>query len=238
MEFEEADAFRSSSCRVCDDVWNIIVSFLHHSRPTLSGLPPSGPPPGLSVKQHRTIFGNGRLCLGTHVSTGLRSVCKKLHRLAKEVESTPLFEIPRHCIRLKASHDVLGGGTGAEFVENLLVDFPNAWNKWYATYVPCTVTYAFSSPFIIQAYGLCLANDCPHRDPMDWEIAGISKTGKGMVVHTVKDGIPMTAPRFSWHFFTLPEPVEMSCFVFNVQASASKRYEVQLAQLAVFGRDV
>jgi len=64
-----------------------------------------------------------------------------------------------------ASHDVRGGGTGAEFAQNLLSTGTQAWNKWYALTNNAEVFITFKSNVIIDGLSYRAANDCPWRDP-------------------------------------------------------------------------
>jgi hypothetical protein len=83
--------------------------------------------------------------------------------------------IPKTSIRLTAAGDARGGGTGREHLHNLFNDGIEPWNKWlHPGYVAQSWVQAdfLDGKHVITAYGLCSANDSPHRDPIAWRLLG------------------------------------------------------------------
>jgi hypothetical protein len=140
---------------------------------------------------------------------------------AAAVSSTSLHQIT--ALSLSAAGDIRGGGTGREFVENLLRAETEPWCKWVhgSGYVRTSYVDAefLAGPHCVRRYGLCSANDAEHRDPAAWRllgrrVGGGSSSGTGGVsdwvpLHTVDPrggGCPFTA-RWQWHWFDLPDDV-------------------------------
>jgi len=66
-----------------------------------------------------------------------------------------------------AEFDVKGGGTGREFVKNILHDGEEAWNKWYqGKSKKSWIGFYFDGAVReIAAFAFKSANDYPSRDP-------------------------------------------------------------------------
>jgi hypothetical protein len=121
--------------------------------------------------------------------------------------------IPASSISLHAAGDVRGGGTGREFLSNLLRDGTEPWNKWlHPGFVETTwIEARFDQTFTICGYGLCSANDAPHRDPIAWTVLGrATAEEEWKPIHFV--GETMSGPfsfRWQWKWF----PIEPSAVV-------------------------
>jgi hypothetical protein len=125
--------------------------------------------------------------------------------------------VPRDRIRLSAAGDIHGGATGREHLTNLLNDGMEPWSKWvHPGYVESSWIQAdFEHPLELVGYGLCSANDCPHRDPLLWTLMGLP-VGKSAAsdddwvpLHfcggeSDNDG-PFTS-RWQWLWFTFDVP--------------------------------
>ena len=99
-------------------------------------------------------------------------------RLQRGIRDTPLSSthaVPSKSIRLEAAGDIRGGGTGREFVDNLLREENAPWCKWmHPGYAPTSwvVQWFLRDPLVIREYGVCSANDVPERDPASWKLWG------------------------------------------------------------------
>ncbi len=81
--------------------------------------------------------------------------------------------IPQSEMRLTAAGDVRGGGTGREYLVNLHNESTQSWDKWYHSGARSSwIQIDFTSSQSISRYGLCSANDSPHRDPAVFELRG------------------------------------------------------------------
>jgi len=71
-----------------------------------------------------------------------------------------------------AQHDVRGGGTRKEFVENILTDGQERWNKWYENKSKTSwVTADFNGQVReLTSFGFKSANDVAKRDPQNVKI--------------------------------------------------------------------
>lgn len=89
--------------------------------------------------------------------------------------------VPPTDMTLSAAGDVRGGGTGREVLRNLHNESTEAWDKWvHPGYATASWVHArLSRPYVLQAYSLCSANDCPHRDPVAWRLLGKGAQGEG-----------------------------------------------------------
>lgn len=104
-----------------------------------------------------------------------------------------------------AAGDIRGGGTGREFVSNLLLPaFPSQWAKWmHPGHVARSwVQYDLHAPIGIAGYGLLSANDCPGRDPAAWRLLGLpvgGAKGKWVTLHDAsRVGAQVFSGRFHW----------------------------------------
>jgi hypothetical protein len=115
--------------------------------------------------------------------------------------------IPKEKIAIGVAGDVCGGGTGKEFKENLLKDGKESWNKWlHPGYLYSSwILYDFGDHvFDVAAYGLCSANDCPHRDPIAWTLQGYdAETHQWIMLHHVSRDDDLFQSRFQWHWYSL-----------------------------------
>lgn len=76
-------------------------------------------------------------------------------------------------ITLTAAGDIQGGGTGGEFLGNLLMEGTENWNKWVHPHAVSSLVEAeFSSPRALFKYGIQSANDFPERDPQSFDFYG------------------------------------------------------------------
>jgi hypothetical protein len=85
--------------------------------------------------------------------------------------------VPETAVTFSASHDVCGGGTGNEYVENLAKTGTQPWNKWYTGYgnsasVTQYIQRGAEPEYYISKYAFCTANDCDIRDPVSWTLTG------------------------------------------------------------------
>jgi hypothetical protein len=84
--------------------------------------------------------------------------------------------VPAAELRFTASADVRGGGTGAEYVENLKNSSTEPWDKWFTgggrtAWVTQHINLS-EQQYYITKYALCSANDCANRDPVAWKLTG------------------------------------------------------------------
>ena len=111
--------------------------------------------------------------------------------------------------KLAASHDVRGGGTGREFLGNILSDRCKLRSKWYAVLsrptdansggahcVSGTITLAVvtlaTARHVVRVYTFRSAGDCPDRDPSCWTVhRGCAATAP--VFHALVDQMRMAA---------------------------------------------
>ena len=111
----------------------------------------------------------------------VRAACRQTHRLINDDDE--LSVKARYCIRRvevqpsswSARGDVRGGGTGREFLRNLGVDGKLPWNKWFDAGAGGSswVHAMLGRPTRLVGYALMSGNDCPHRDPTDWEVTSM-----------------------------------------------------------------
>eukprot|EP00762_Andalucia_godoyi_P003408 ANDGO_06682.mRNA.1 hypothetical protein SPRG_03327 len=116
--------------------------------------------------------------------------------------------IPKEHISLDAAGDIRGGGTGREFLENLLSDGQQPWNKWvHPGYVRRSWILAkFDSPYKVAEYGLCSANDAPNRDPQSWTLWGLAPyASEWTVLHEVPHF--WFSRRWEWTRCTIAHPM-------------------------------
>lgn len=195
---------------------------------------------------------------------------------AAPIATSITVRIPSTDIVLTAAGDIRGGGTGREFVTNLLEDGAQGWNKWcHPGYVRSSwvqadfvdpAAAASSSPasggagahshqrhvetqrpllrgprgqyhrggmpggaagaaasssqqqrppsksYAIASYGMCSANDCPHRDPSSWVLRGkAAASDEWIELHRVDaendaNGfcMPQFQHRWQWRWFDIP----------------------------------
>ena len=160
-------------------------------------------------------------------------------------------------LTVHATSDVRGGGTAGEFIDNLVVDGSDVWNKWFSTAgFPTSVTFKYRRPVTVTGYAFKLGNDCRHRDPMSWQVSVATATGgdDALVVHTVADArrLPLPGSRYDWWVFpdwapsyhmtafdggaVVPRPVsDCEAVTFTFTAARSSGPELQLSQIVVFG---
>jgi hypothetical protein len=112
-------------------------------------------------------------------------------------------------ISIQVAGDICGGGTGKEVKENLLKDGQEAWNKWVhpGSVHSSWIIYDFGNTTLnIFAYGLCSANDCPRRDPIQWTLEGYDSTlNQWTKLHHVPEDRNLFQSRFEWHWYTLDD---------------------------------
>jgi hypothetical protein len=114
-----------------------------------------------------------------------------------------LVLIPKEKISISVARDIGGGGTGREYKDNLLKDGKESWNKWVhpGRVAKSWILYDFGDHvFDIAAYGLCSANDCPHRDPIAWTLEGYAADkNQWTVLHKFLGNDDVFESRFQWH---------------------------------------
>ena len=141
-------------------------------------------------------------------------------------QSSQLSEpIPAARVNITASHDCRGGGTGREYVTNLLSNGTENWNKWFTDggmSSSAWVQQQFPVPFRIVSYTLCSANDCPRRDPTSWTLLGKpfditthTDSPIWVVLHRVNTADFVFSRRWESRTFCLPE--EQQLFYSNVR---------------------
>lgn len=139
-----------------------------------------------------------------------RLTCRQVRRLVDgdgDLAAKALYSIRRVPVQKSswsARGDVRGGGTGREFVHNLGIDGKLPWNKWYDASAPGSswVQASLGRPARLVGYALMSGNDCPHRDPVDWEVTSMSSGGEPLVLHKV-EGHDF-ARRYEWAVGRLP----------------------------------
>jgi len=142
------------------------------------------------------------------------------------------FPLTKKDTKVAAEHDVRGGGTRKEFIENILTDGQERWNKWYENRSKTSwVTADFGEVRELGAFGFKSANDVPKRDPENvkifaWfegetekrEIANFDLAFKG---------------RWDLQMRDLAGPVRVTKVEFNF---TNKRYgQMQLGQIQFWG---
>lgn len=137
--------------------------------------------------------------------------------VAPSVPSAPTTapRIPPASITLTAAGDVRGGGTGREVLRNLHNSGTQGWDKWvHPGYVTSSWVHArLSGPYLLQAYSLCSANDCPHRDPVAWRVMGKRQAGEWVTLHEYPESRGSDGwesgpfmERWQWMHFTVVPP--------------------------------
>ncbi len=134
---------------------------------------------------------------------------------------------------IRATGDCCGGGTGREFVENLLNPGEESWNKWFFHLdARATVTLALAMPVVISDVGLKSANDCPHRDPVDFDLLGLMRTKEVWRIQVRRHTFTRR-----WQTFCFQTKSNAPCD--EVQLCVHRTgspHEVQLGQVKLFGR--
>jgi len=138
------------------------------------------------------------------------------------------IQIPTECIALTAAGDIRGGGTGREFLENLLQTGTEPWNKWlHPNAMGDPVSWVQADfrdhSFRVTGYSMCSANDSPERDPVAWSLMGQqTRDGVWVELHSVdfSSGVGgfVETSRWQWLTLDLPgpsEPVSAVRFVFE-----------------------
>ena len=114
--------------------------------------------------------------------------------------------MPTDHITLTASGCVRGGGTGREFLSNLLGDGTEGWNKWFVRAHTAWVLQEFARPYAVSFVGMCSANDCPPRDPAVFDLLGRTVTGEWVTLAAVSS-CPFGG-RWEWVWYPVgPVPV-------------------------------
>ena len=179
----------------------------------------------------------------------VRAACHQTHRLINDDDE--LAVKARYCIRRvevkpsswSARGDVRGGGTGREFLRNLGVDGKLPWNKWFDAGAGGSswVHAMLGRPARLVGYALMSGNDCPHRDPTDWEVTSmcpdrrpelvrahtLSGPGDPIVLHEV-EGHDFKN-RYEWAVGRLPG-TEVSNVGIRINKSRGGR-DIQLSQV-------
>jgi len=189
--------------------------------------------------------------VGGRVPLNFMLVSKQFHSIAQQALRGALHEFPRQHLIPAASSDVRGGGTGGEFVRNILDNGPRDWNKWFAhTHLPIRVGVNLSAPRTnaapIAAYAVRFANDMPARDPIAWTVVDASSgdpeallEGNRPVLHRVclrnaQTGHPEYIARYEWRVFRLPEPVILERgFSIVITEVRETGHGAQLCQIAL-----
>jgi hypothetical protein len=149
------------------------------------------------------------------------------------VDDPDTQRIPEVHITWTVAGDVRGGGTGAEFVENLSNDGTEAWNKWYHPWAGnSSIVAQLSEVHELQGYGICSANDCPHRDPIEWTLYGLGSDGSWTVLHHMPE-VAGESPfdehrRWQWRWFRFAEPVAVRSVRLELHAVRQRIDGVQL----------
>ena len=121
----------------------------------------------------------------------------------------------------------MGGGTGGEFAQNLLLHGTEDWNKWFAFSNYADVFIEYTQNIIIDGLSLRAANDCDWRDP-DFITAYYFDTLENKWIKFTEMQ-PTFSGRFSYWKQNLRSKVVASRFKFEF--SNSKAYEIQLAEI-------
>jgi hypothetical protein len=144
--------------------------------------------------------------------------------------------IPPAHIRLSAAGDVRGGGTGREFLENLLHTSEEPWDKWLHASRASWVQADFVHTCRVQRIGLCSANDVPDRDPAVFQLRGRLPSGDWVVLHDVTT-CPFTR-RWQWLWYDVaPDAGGMDLRSVRIEILKPRRYEgcIQLGHLMFEG---
>lgn len=169
---------------------------------------------GIDQRYRGILFSSVRLEINSVVTPGQGIALGHFHikmdinrnlAASKEIP-LPLFSlIPADAMRLTAGGDVRGGSTGKEYLTNLLNDGTEPWNKWVhpgdvrSTFVQAN--FVGEGKYLAE-YGLCSANDCPHRDPASLVLKGrMASTGKWVVLHVLLT-CPFTS-RWQWVWYEI-----------------------------------
>jgi len=155
--------------------------------------------------------------------------------------------VPKNCINISAAGDVRGGGTGKEYVENLLdYEGRDNWNKWLhhgnSTLATSWVKLRFANSqgeaivYNIVAYGLVSANDCPNRDPVEWDLNGETEEDGHIVrLHRVtQSDYKVFSARKQEHVFVLDEPVHVTSVTLAIKKLRQAGDGVQLCGIRLY----
>lgn len=136
--------------------------------------------------------------------------------------------------------NLVGGGTASTQYPN---DSP--WNerpsgafnqmatKWLTFHNAAWLQYQFSSTQpTVRSYSLQSANDCPERDPRDWDLLG-SNDGASWTLIDSRRGETF-ADRFQEKLYTCAQPGAYRYYRLNILRNGGAG-EIQLAELRLFG---
>eukprot|EP00475_Leptophrys_vorax_P041764 TRINITY_DN7881_c0_g1_i1.p2 TRINITY_DN7881_c0_g1~~TRINITY_DN7881_c0_g1_i1.p2 ORF type:complete len:185 (+),score=31.69 TRINITY_DN7881_c0_g1_i1:42-557(+) len=140
--------------------------------------------------------------------------------------------VPSSCITLSAKGDVQGGGTGKEYLQNLLDDGDEPWNKWYDAHNSSSswAEFKLSRAFKIGEVWLKSANDCPERDP---EVISFQKQDHGKWITFQERVMPRFSPglRYEWKKITFEKPQVTNAIRLNIDKVRKEVSGVQLGQV-------
>eukprot|EP01031_Cornospumella_fuschlensis_P026187 gene26187-31621_t len=150
----------------------------------------------------------------------------------------PGFQPSIKCIDVAG--DICGGSTFGEFKENLPRSGTEIWNKWIhpGNIETSWIEYSYFEPIKLTTYGVCSANDCPHRDPVAWRVS-VRELADGMpvwkTVHVFERNDNVFPERWQWKHFTFAQ--EQICVGFRLEITAVRAAgdSIQLGHLHVFG---
>jgi hypothetical protein len=239
---------------LCDGVLDNIVSFLLTPAQQTIAHPDHSHNPdphcgGRNSYKHRV--------LGASTPLNVRLASRRFHnvslqavRKASSSSGVPLVEFPRSVLRPIATSDVRGGGTGGEYVDNIKVDGALRWNKWFSVgALPVEVGYEINQSgwyeinqsivlHPLAAYALRFASDCPHRDPISWQVLDMvpgRSRAQDRIVHTVElaeDALHID--RYEWRLFRLPQATNLhNGFTLRINRSRGGGNECQLCQIVL-----
>eukprot|EP01031_Cornospumella_fuschlensis_P024921 gene24921-30108_t len=139
--------------------------------------------------------------------------------------------------------DICGGSTFGEFKENLPRSGTEIWNKWVhpGNIETSWVEYSYFEPIELTAYGVCSANDCPHRDPVAWKVS-VREVADGIpvwkTVHVFERNDNVFPERWQWKYFTFAQELICDGFRLEITAVRAAGDSIQLGHLHVFGTPV
>jgi hypothetical protein len=180
-------------------------------------------PPTLNAAAARSLFAaigvatwpgeTARMPVAAGPATAAGGAGGAAAQLEQPAQPATVARIPAADMRLSAAGDVRGGGTGREFLTNLAGEGTQPWNKWlHPGHVQRSWALAeLVQPRTVARYGLCSANDCPHRDPIAWTLRGLrADNGAWEVLHAVVGvndasgfAMPQFTDRWQWRWFDI-----------------------------------
>jgi hypothetical protein len=125
-----------------------------------------------------------------------------------------------------------GGGTGAEYPQNLVSGGEEPYNKWYQNSSSSSwVMVEFAQAITFSGLGLKSANDCPHRDPDEGSVFIFNPCAAGW--EKIAD-LKINFSQTRWEVLQFPEVQATNLRSFIIDLKNSKASEMQLGEIVFY----